>query len=68
VREHLHGAAGDLLGQGRVGAEEELLAGLAAGVEGTGNLRATEGAVGEETAVLTGEGHALRDAWSMMLE
>ena len=44
-----------------VGAEQELLAGLASGVEGAGHLGAAEGAVVEQAAVLTGEGHALGD-------
>ena len=45
-----------------VGAEQELLAGLAAGVEGAGDLGAAEGAVVEQAAVLAGEGHALGHA------
>ena len=44
-----------------VGAEQELLAGLAPGVEGAGHLGAAEGAVVEQAAVLAGERHALRD-------
>ena len=59
---HLHRAEADLAGERGVGADEELLAGLAAGVESTRDLRAAEGAVGEETSVFTGERHALRDA------
>ena len=39
-----------------------LTAGLAAGVEGAGHLGAAEGTVGQDAAVLAGEGHALRDA------
>ncbi len=46
--------------QGLIGAEQQLLAGLAPGVEGTGDLGATEGTVVEEAAVLAGEGDALR--------
>ena len=60
--EHLHFAGGDLLLQGLVGAEQELLAGLAAGVEGAGDLGAAEGAVVEQAAVLAGEGNPLRRA------
>jgi hypothetical protein len=45
-----------------VGAEQQLLAGLAAGVERAGDLGAAEGAVVEQAAVLAGEGHALGDA------
>ncbi len=62
ARVHLHGALADLLGERRVGAEQELLAGLAAGVEGAGDERAAERAVGQVAAVLAGERHALRDA------
>ena len=52
----------DLPLQRLVGAEQELLAGLAAGVEGARDLRAAEGAVGEQAAVLAGERHALGHA------
>ena len=45
-----------------VGAEQQLLAGLAARVERARHLRATERAVVEQAAVLTRERHALRDA------
>ncbi len=55
-------ALGDLALHGLVGADEQLLTGLAGGVEGPGDLDATEGAVVEETAVLAGEGDALGDA------
>ena len=54
-----HGAGVDLAGQGRVGAEQQLRAGLAPGVEGPGHLGAAERAVVEEAAVLAGEGDAL---------
>ena len=60
--EQLDRAVGDLLHQRLVGAEQELLAGLAPGVEGAGDLGAAEGAVVEQAAVLAGEGHALGDA------
>ena len=59
---HLHRAGGDLALQGLVGADEQLLSGLAAGVEGARHLHAPEGAVVEQPAVLAGERHALRDA------
>ncbi len=62
AREHPDLAGGDLLLQGLVGAEQELLAGLAAGVEGAGDLGAAEGAVVEQAAVLAGEGDPLRHA------
>jgi hypothetical protein len=66
VRVHLDVALGDLLLELLVRAEEELLPGLAAGVEGAAHLRAAERAVGEEPAVLARERHALRVIWSMM--
>ncbi len=59
---HGHLAQVDLAGQGLVGAEEELLAGLAPGVEGARDLGAAEGAVVEQPAVLPGEGDALGHA------
>ena len=57
----LDGAEVHLLHHLLVGAEQELLAGLAPGVEGAGHLGAAEGAVVEQAAVLAGEGHALGD-------
>ena len=45
-----------------VRAEQQLLAGLAARVEGARDLRAAERAVGEQAAVLARERHALRHA------
>ena len=51
-----------LLHERLVGAEQQLLAGLAPGVERAGDLGAAEGAVVEQAAVLAGEGHALGDA------
>ena len=45
-----------------VGAEQQLLAGLAARVERARDLRAAERAVVEQAAVLARERHALRDA------
>ena len=56
------GAGGDLPLQRLVGADQQLLAGLAAGVERARDLYAAEGAVVEQAAVLAGERHALRDA------
>ena len=52
----------DLAFERLVGAEQQLLAGLAAGVEGARHLRAAEGAVVEVAAVFAGERHALRHA------
>ena len=60
--EHGDGAGVDLALERLVGAEQKLLAGLAAGVEGARNLGAAEGAIGERAAVLAGEGNALGDA------
>jgi hypothetical protein len=48
--------------QGRCGAVEQLLAGLAAGVEGAAHQRPPEAAAGQGAAVLAGEGHALGHA------
>src|SRR5690606_3108767 len=62
ARVHLHLARGDLPAEGLIGAEEELLPRLAAGVEGAGDLDAAEGAGVEQAAVLAGEGHALGHA------
>lgn len=59
---HLDVAGGDLPRERLVGAEQELLSGLAAGVEGPGDLDAAEGAGVEEAAVLAGEGDALGHA------
>ena len=55
-------AGGDLPLEGLVGADQQLLAGLAAGVERPRHLDAAEGAVVEQAAVLAGERDALRDA------
>ena len=62
AREQGHLPGGDLSHQGLVGAEQQLLAGLAAGVKGARNLRAAEGAVGQRAAVLARERHALSHA------
>ena len=56
-----HVAEADLAGQLLVGAEQQLLAGLAAGVERAADLGAAEAAVVEQAAVLAGERHALGD-------
>ena len=42
-----------------IGAQKQLLAGLAAGVEGSGDLGSAEASIGESAAVFAGEGHAL---------
>ena len=54
-------AQGDLVHHLLVGAEQQLLAGLAPGVERAGHLGAAEAAVVEQAAVLAGERHALGD-------
>ena len=56
------GAALDFAAQGTVGAEQQLLSGLSAGVEGSADLSAAERAVVEQSAVVAGEGDALCDA------
>ena len=56
-----HRAGADLAHQRLVGAEQQLLAGLAAGVEGARDLRAAEGAVVEVAGVVARERHPLRD-------
>ena len=45
-----------------IGAQQQLLPCLAAGVKGAGNLRAAEGAVGQRSAVFAGKRHALGHA------
>jgi hypothetical protein len=59
ARVHGDGAGMDLAFERLVGAEQQLLAGLAAGVEGARDLGAAKGAVGERAAVFAGEGNAL---------
>ena len=65
--DHLHAvpqldvAEADLAGELLVGADQQLLAGLAAGVERAADLGAAEAAVVEQAAVLAGERHALGD-------
>src|SRR5207249_2634890 len=59
AREQGHGAAGDLAGQGLIGAQQQLLAGLSPGIERPRHLSAAEGAVVEQATVLAGERHAL---------
>ncbi len=59
---HLHFSVGNLAAQGRVGAQQQLLPGLAAGVERAAYLGAAEGAVGQQAAVFAGKRHALSHA------
>ena len=60
--EHLHRLLVHLAHQRLVGAEQQLLARLAAGVEGARDLRAAERPVVEQPAVLARERHTLRNA------
>ncbi len=60
--EHLDRALAHLAHQGAVGAQQELLAGLAPGEEGAGDLGPAEGAVIQGPAVVAREGHALGHA------
>ena len=62
TRVALHRTGRNLLVEGRVGAQQKLLARLAAGVERTRYLRAAERTVGQQAAVLAGEGDALAHA------
>jgi hypothetical protein len=59
---HFDLAGTHLAHQGAVGPQQQLLAGLAPGVEGPGDLGAAEGAVGQESAVVPGKGHPLGHA------
>ena len=61
-RVHPDLAAADVPREGLVGTEQQLLARLAAGVEGARHLHAAERAVREQAPVLPGERDALRDA------
>ncbi len=61
VGEQRHRAGLDLPHQRLVGADQQLLPGLAAGVEGARDLGAAERAVVEDAAVLARERHALGD-------
>ena len=56
--DEFHRALADATGERRIGAEEELLAGLAAGVKSAGDLGTAERTVGEQAAVFAGERHA----------
>ena len=58
----LHRPFGDLTVESRVGAEQELLSRLAAGIEGTRYLRTAERTVGEQPAVIACERYTLSHA------
>jgi len=59
---HLHRPGRHLAFQGLIGADQQLLAGLTAGVEGALHLDTTEGPVVQQAAVFAGERDALGDA------
>ena len=52
-------ATGYFAAKGTVGTEEELLAGLTAGIESAADLSTAEGAVVEESTIVAGEGYTL---------
>ena len=54
-----HGPGSYLAHEGRVGADQELLAGLATGVEGARHLSSSEGPVIQQAPVVTGERDSL---------
>ena len=58
---HAHPAVVDLACERRVRAQQQLLTGLAPAIEGALHEYAPERAIGEQTAVLAGEGNALGD-------
>ena len=60
---HLHPAKSNLGAQRGIGSEEKLLSGLAPCVEGSGNLGSSKGTVGQLSAVFSGKGYSLGDAF-----
>ena len=60
--EQFHPTGGHLSHQGLIGAVEQLLAGLATGIEGSAQLGAAEAAVRQRAAVFAGEGNPLGHA------
>ena len=62
LRKHLDRAGGDLSAKRLITAEQKLLPGLAACVERARNLRAAEGAIGQQAAIFARKRNALRDA------
>ena len=58
----LHAALGDFAAQSPVSPQQQLLPGLAFGIEGTRNLRPAERTVVQITGVIAGKRHALRHA------
>ena len=59
---HGHLLFGNLTVQGRIGPQQQLLPGLTAGVECTGNLGAAKRTVVQHSTVIPGKRHTLRDA------
>src|SRR5207248_4426137 len=59
---HLHGAGGDLAAERLITAKQKLLPSLTARIKRSRNLRAAEGAISEQAAVLARERNTLRDA------
>src|SRR5258708_38098710 len=59
LRKHFHRAERDLTAEGLIRPEQQLLAGLAAGVKRPRNLRPAEGTIGKQPAILARERHAL---------
>ena len=58
--ENLDFTSGHLTAQSLIGTQQQLLTGLASGIEGTGDLRAAERAVRQQSAVFTGKRNTLR--------
>ena len=59
---HLYLSCGHLAHQCTIGAQQQLLSGLAPGIKGSRNLGAAKGAVGQQAAVIPGKGDALGHA------
>src|SRR4051812_43433239 len=60
ARVHLHLALADLPFERLISAEQQLLTGLATGIEGARNLRSTERAIIQITRIFTRKWNALR--------
>src|SRR6202022_4164068 len=61
TRKHLYAAERDLALQGLERAQQQLLSGLPAGIEGSRDLHAAEAAILEQATVLAGQWHTPRD-------
>ncbi len=66
-REKLHPPSPDHPRKRGIGPEQELLAGLAARIEGSRHLGSAKGAVGEKPAYSRAKGTPCATHWSMML-